>query len=158
MDTGRWDALDERLDRLHTEAKAYRDQQTQVNTDMEKRMSRLEFHREDHAARLGAGAGAFAKLEAQIEKVNAKIDWPWWKTAATMSPVVLLFITWVWAAAHYPDDAKFGALQGQVQDLKADVAKQQWTLGSIADNQRTIISAASKTDVAGDRRGERLAR
>ena len=100
-----------------------------ANSDVDKRVSRLEFLDEQKDTRLNGGAAAFAKLEAQIEKVNGKIDWPWWKVLATVSPALLLILTWVWQLARYPDASKFESLKNEVMELKL----QQITMESKLD-------------------------
>ena len=134
-----FDALVDRLEYIHSEHKQARSEQSTINVLIDKRVSRLEFVGEQTSERLNGGAAAFAKLEAQIEKVNAKIDWPWWKVLATVAPAILLIFTWVWQLSRYPDDTKFEALKLQVQELKLQQVRSEGTLGAIQATQDAAI-------------------
>ena len=131
--------LHDYVERIHTEQKSFRDFQSQTNAAVDKRVARMEWHGEETDKRLGAGAASFSKLELQIEKVNAKIDWPWWKTLATVMPAILLVITWVWQAARYPDDTKFDALKTQVQDLRTEQRVMAEKIDQLVANQRKVL-------------------
>jgi outer membrane murein-binding lipoprotein Lpp len=141
-----FDALADRIEYIHTEHKSARAEQATVNVSIDKRVSKLEFLDEQKDARLNGGAATFAKLEAQIEKVNAKIDWPWWKVLATVAPAILLILTWVWQLSRYPDDTKFEALKAEVQDMKVQQVKFEGKLSNIEASQQAQAQVSAESN------------
>lgn len=118
-----FDILFDRLERIHTENKSFRDQQVQTNLAIDRRVLELEFLDKQKQERMNDGAKTFSKLEEQIVKVNAKIDWPWYKVVGAITPAILLVMSWVWYAAQMPKMEKFEELRNEVYELKVQQVK-----------------------------------
>jgi hypothetical protein len=111
--------LSARLDYLHSEAKSFRSEVTGTMHAIDKRVSHLEYEDNRKDERLGNGAATMVKLGDQIERVNAKIDTPWYRVVAMVFPVLLLIGSWVWFAARMPSGDEFENLKRQVWTLQS---------------------------------------
>jgi hypothetical protein len=135
-----FEGMANRIEYVHSETKQFKSEQSNVNLAIDRRVSRLEFLGEQTGERLNGGAQTFAKLEGQIERVNAKIEGPVWKTVMKVvgfaAPSVLFAIHLTWQAAHYPDDQKFEALKVEVMEQKVQMVRFEGTLGRIDDNSK----------------------
>lgn len=111
--------LSMRLEQLHTEAKAFRSETSNTMHAIDKRIARLEFEDEKKEERLGAGAATMSKLGEQIERVNSKIDTPWYKVVGFIMPALFAVLSVVWQMARNPSGVEFQQLREQVWKVQS---------------------------------------
>jgi hypothetical protein len=145
-----FEALADRIEYIHSEHKGAKSEQSTINILIDKRVSRLEFLGEQTGERLNGGAATFAKLEGQIEKVNAKIEGPIWHTVMKVvgfaAPSVLFAIHLTWQAAHYPDENKFESLQNEVMEQKLSLVKLDAKLSNIETSSQIQAQLSTETN------------
>lgn len=145
-----FEGMANRIEYVHSETKQFKSEQANINMTIDRRVARLEFLGEQTGERMNAGAQTFAKLEGQIERVNAKIEGPVWKTVAKVigfaAPTVLFAIHLTWQAAHYPDDQKFETLKTEVMDQKLQLVKFDGKLSNIETSSAVQERMAAETN------------
>lgn len=130
-----FEGLADRVEYLHSESKGFFSAQSNVNQAIDRRVAKLEFLSDQTGERLNGGAQTFSKLEQQIEKVNAKIEGPIWKTVVKVigfaAPTVMFALHLTWQAAKMPDEGKFEVLKSDVLEQKLQLVRQEGALSNI---------------------------
>jgi hypothetical protein len=131
-----FESIRDRLEYLHTEAKSFRSEALNLMHTMDKRLSRQEFLGERTEERLNAGSSTMAKLNEQIERVNAKIDTPWYKVVGFILPAVFAVVSVVWQMARNPSGAEFEELKRQVWQVQGQNDKIDTKLDMMLQGQK----------------------
>jgi hypothetical protein len=99
--------INQRVEDVHEEAKAFRSRQLDFNAATEKQLLGHDLLLTQHKDSLNAGNARFASIEAKIL--------PRW---SAVLGVLMALGGAIWVAARYPDEQKFERLQGEVQLLR----------------------------------------
>lgn len=130
------ESLRDRVEYLHTEAKSWRSETSNMMHTIDKRLSRQEFLGERTEERLNQGSSTMSKLNEQIERVNAKIDTPWYKVVGFILPAVFAVISVVWQMARNPSGAEFEELKRQVWQVQSQNQSFDTKLDMILQGQK----------------------
>lgn len=112
------------LERYHTDQKAAHSHFTREIETLKLKTQELSFGIAACGERLNNGAATFTRHDDRLAKVE-DMKRPQWKT---VMGIVLVVIPWIWAAAKYPDGAKFEELQRQVNQMQIQQERFQGTM------------------------------
>lgn len=109
------------LERYHQEQKTSHGEFRREIEVLKLRSQELGFGLSGVQERLNNGAATFTRHEDRLAKVE-ELKRPQWRTVLGL---VLIAVPWIWAAARYPDGAKFEDLQRQVNSMQMEQARFQ---------------------------------
>lgn len=135
--------LNERVDRLHTEHKVFRDQTTQNIHLHDTRLTKLEFLDQQKQERMAEGSKTFQALRDQISL-------PWWKILLAVGPGFGALLGLAYSAGKMPSGDDYRVVQQEVQELKINYAKMEGLLRkideSMQDQKATNAAISRKLD------------
>lgn len=136
-------SLNDRLERIHTEQKSFRDSATQTLHDHDTRLQKLEFLDQQKEERMKEGSKTFQALRDQIAM-------PWWKVLGFIAPGITSIVGLAYFMGSMPTSVEYRVMQEQVNKLQISQAETTESLKairySLEDSRATSKEISKKLD------------